>query len=230
MRLNPNNIKGSLNANYNYKKYNTLYHNKPPLGSPALGGYKGNRVQKHTLDHSDIAIKNAYLYDMDTTQEPRKLIFDYVPDQINDEMAANYSATNIIGRSAPLQGYQDSGPRTFSIELKFHASLFGKEEDTFAGSTGYDAVKARVDWLRSLTYPDYSETYAKPPHRVLLVIGTLIKSICIVDNVNVTYRSPWDSNLLPMIAEVTLPLKEVNPVPWGSTEVRAGIDLGKQPK
>ncbi len=228
MRLNPNNIKGSLNANYNFRNYNTLYHNRPPLGSPpAPGSSQGQRVNPLVVHHPNVAIKNAYLVDIDTTEQPNRLDFDYIPDQINDENAANYSSTNIIGRSAPLQGYQDSGPRTFSIELKFHASLQEAEVDHFHNSYGYDAVKARIDWLRSLTYPDYSETYAKPPHRVLFVIGTLIKSICIVDSINVTYRSPWNDNLLPMVAELTLPLKEVASVPWGVTEVRAGIDVGR---
>jgi len=84
------------------------------------------------------------------------------------------------------------------------------------------AVKRKTDWLRSLIYPDYTKQYANSPHTVLLSIGQLIKSICIVPSVSVVYKAPWDGDLLPYIAEVDINFQEVNTIPMGYTIVRQG--------
>lgn len=173
-----------------------------------------------------VVIQQAFLVDIDSPNRER-LVFGWMPISISDEKAANWESVSIIGRSEPIMGYSDSGPRNFGFEFEFYASLFQSDQDNLGGLTGYDIVKQKVDWLRSLSYPDYTGQYLKPPHRVLLSIGALLKSIVICTSCNATYEGPWNERLLPMIAKVSIALQEVNRIPFSYEQVREGRDIGE---
>lgn len=175
------------------------------------------------------SLMHAYLKDLVTGEILR---FGYVPEEIEDSKSANYAPTDIPGRSEPIMGYINSSAREFNLRLTFMAGV-GQlkhvnitpmyQPGTALPVEDDDAtfVKLKVDWLRSLLYPDYSNVnYVQPPHRVLLSIGGLIKSVCIVMSVNTTYKMPWDENLLPYIAEAGMVLQEVNTIPRGYSDVR----------
>ena len=141
------------------------------------------------------SLMHAYFRDLDarnTSSAENTLIFDYIPEEISDSKTANYNYVDIPGRSEPIIGYTNSSLREFSIHLMFMAGIgqrshpSGQVDDAFA-------VKQKVDWLRSLTYPDYSGQYVRPPHKVLFSIGQLIKSVCIIPSVNVVYKGPWST-------------------------------------
>lgn len=175
------------------------------------------------------ALNSAYLKDLSTNEV---LTFGYIPEEISDTKLANYAQIEVPGRSEPVFGYVSSGAREFSLHLKFVAGI-GQTKyaaPTSDGETPPDSslvadntltVLTKTRWLQSLMYPDYSTSdYTLPPHQVLLSIGLLIKSVCIVPSVNVTYKSPYDEYLLPYIVEVDLSLYEVNKVPLGYQDVR----------
>lgn len=174
------------------------------------------------------ALDNAYLSDLTTAEV---LTFGYIPEEISDTKAANYAQIDVPGRSEPVFGYINSGPREIGLHLKFIAGIgqtkfaAPSSEGSIPDSGFLDdntlAVIYKTRWLQSLTYPDYSSSdYTLPPHKVLLSIGLLIKSECIVNSVNVIYKGPYDGNLLPFIAEVDLSLYEVNQVPQGTSDIR----------
>lgn len=167
------------------------------------------------------------------------LFFDYIPEEITDSKSANWNPIDIPGRSEPIMGYTSSSSRELSLHLMFVAGVGqsttpssfhvanASEDGVRPEPDSAVGVKVKVDWLKSLVNPDYSNpNVVKPPHRILLSIGRLIKSICIVSTVNVLYRSPWDEYLLPYIAEVDLSLLEVNKVPPGFSDVRLGLYTG----
>lgn len=173
------------------------------------------------------ALDNAYLKDLVNNE---LLTFGYIPEEISDTKAANYAQIDVPGRSEPVFGYISSGPREFGLHLKFIAGIgqtkfAAQNEEPVPNNNPLDdntlAVIVKTHWLQSLAYPDYSSSdYTLPPHKVLLSIGLLIKSECIVNSVNVMYKGPYDSNLLPFIAEVDLSLYEVNQIPQGYSDVR----------
>jgi hypothetical protein len=183
------------------------------------------------------ALDNAYLKDMENGEI---LNFGYIPEEISDTKAANYAQIDVPGRSEPIFGYINSGPREFSLHLKFIAGI---GQTKFAASTEDEtpanvalitdspvSVLVKTRWLQSLMYPDYSKAdYTLPPHKVLLSVGLLIKSVCIVPSVNVTYKSPYDQNLLPFIAEVDISLQEVNTIPFGFSDIRSFNNVNQQP-
>jgi len=100
---------------------------------------------------------------------------------------------------------------------------FYANEDLNKDPDSATAVKQKVDWLRSLLYPDYSNpNFVRPPHKVFLGIGKLIRSQCVVASVNANYKGPWDEDLLPYLAEVDVSFQEINEIPPGVNVVRAG--------
>lgn len=175
------------------------------------------------------ALDSAYIKDLSTNEV---LTFGYIPEEISDTKAANYAQIEIPGRSEPVFGYVSSGPRELSLHLKFiagigqtkYAALTSDGETPSNSALVADntlTVLTKTRWLQSLMYPDYSTSdYTLPPHQVLLSIGLLIKSVCIIPSVNVTYKAPYDEYLLPFIVEVDLSLYEVNKVPLGYQDVR----------
>lgn len=172
---------------------------------------------------------HAYFKDLETQEV---LQFGYIPEELSDTKTANWNAIDIPGRSEPILGYVNSSSREFSLHLRFLAGVDQlKNPSTSSGEPNRNttedntsAVKQKVDWCRSLVYPDYTNpNLIKPPHRVLFSIGRLIKSICVVSSVNAIYKIPWDINLLPLLAEVDLTLQEVNNIPKGYSEIREGI-------
>lgn len=174
---------------------------------------------------------NAYLKDIDSNKwgESDTLQFGYIPEEISDSKSANYNLIDIPGRSEPIVSYMNSSLRELSLHLIFMAGI-GQDKHTIGDSTNVTEddplrVKQKVDWLRSLMHPDYSSAgIVRPPHRVLLSIGNLIKSVCIAMSVNATYKSPWDDKLLPYIAEVDIVFSEVNEIPPGYTSIRNGTN------
>lgn len=146
----------------------------------------------------------GYLVDVDTGE---RLEFQYNPSNISDEKSTTYAAIKIPGMSHPRYQYVAGEPRriTFKIEL-------------FKG-----AVKQKVDWLRSLQYPEHSGTMLKnAPHKVLFIFGDLYPGIiCIVRQVKARFFNLFDqTNLLPQQAEVDLVLEEYVDDSVNYTEVR----------
>lgn len=174
-----------------------------------------------------------------STAQGGELHFQSMPTEISDSKSANWTPTEILGRSEPLQGYANSGPRVISFTLDFANSadygdqpVHGPEANTPGGNTEMEPteyVLNAVHWLQSLVYPDYDDEVGglvKPPPVCALVIGELIRSRVICKDVQVTWRGPWEpDSLTPLFATVALTFEEVNETkygdgPWGYKQVR----------
>jgi hypothetical protein len=134
----------------------------------------------------------SYLVDLYTGE---RLEFQYNPSSIGDEKSTDYAAIKIPGMSHPRYQYVAGEPRkiTFKVEL-------------FKGP-----VKQKVDWLRSMQYPEHARTMLKnAPHCVLLIFGDLYPGVtCIVRQVKARFFGLFDrDNLLPQRAEVDIVLEE----------------------
>ncbi len=147
----------------------------------------------------------GYLVDADTGD---RLEFQYNPNNISDEKSTSYAAVKIPGMSHPRYQYVAGEPRriVFKVEL-FKAS-----------------VKQKVDWLRSLQYPEHAGSMLKSaPHRVVLIFGDLYPGVtCIVRMVKARYFGLFDqTNLAPQRAEVDITLEEVVDQSVNWSEVRS---------
>ena len=93
----------------------------------------------------------GYLVDADTGE---RLEFQYNPNSISDEKSTDYATIKIPGMSHPRYQYVAGEPRRIAFKVEL-----------FKGP-----VKQKVDWLRSLQYPEHAGTMLKnAPHRVLLI-------------------------------------------------------------
>ena len=147
----------------------------------------------------------AHLVDVQTRQ---RLEFQYNPNDIVDEKSTAYATIKIPGLSHPRYQYVAGEPRKITFKLQF-----------FKGP-----VKERVDWLRSLLYPEHEGTKLKsPPHRVLFLFGELYPGVeCVVRQVKVRFFHLFDrDNLQPQHAEVDVVLEEYIDQSVGYREVRA---------
>ena len=134
----------------------------------------------------------AHLVDVETRQ---RLEFQYNPNDVVDEKSTAYATIKIPGLSHPRYQYVAGEPRKISFQLRF-----------FKGP-----VKDRVDWLRSLLYPDHEGAMLKnAPHRVLFLFGELYPGVeCVVRQVKARYFHLFDRNdLSPQYAEVDVVLEE----------------------
>jgi len=146
-----------------------------------------------------------------------RLNFTFLPEEISEDASPNWDEIAVIGRSEPYQGYNSTSANEISFDLNFVAQN-NTEED----------VKKKVDWIKSLKYPVYVEGIAYSPPTLMFVFGKLFTRRVIVSSASVTWMKPWEIletgslTLLPMMARVSLSLKEVNTRPKSAQDVEAG--------
>ena len=177
------------------------------------------------------------------TEPAERVEFQVWPDTITAAKSVNWADVNIIGRSEPVKTYQSGTPRTFNFILSFVASVDAGDQGT------PEWVKENVNFLESLVYSQQTGITFFPPV-VLLLVGDLINSRCVVRSVSVILKGPWSlserkkivaqqpggSRLsvseevvedpafvsLPLFADVAIQLEEVNLIPDTSSFVRRG--------
>ena len=134
----------------------------------------------------------GFLVDVETGDY---LDFQYNPSDITDEKATAYAAIRIPGMSHPRYQYVAGEPRKIAFKIEFFKV----------------GVKQRVEWLRSLLYPEHAGTMLRnAPHRVLFFFGDLYPGVlCIVREVKARHFHLFDRDtLLPQRAEAELVLEE----------------------
>ncbi len=147
----------------------------------------------------------GYLVDVDTGE---RLELQHNPSAINDEKSTAYATIKVPGMSHPRYQYVSGEPHKISFKVQL-----------FKGP-----VKEKVDWLRSLQYPQHSGTMLKnAPHRVILIFGNLYPgTTCIVRQVKARFFNLFDqTNLLPQQAEVDIVLEEYVDESINYSEVRS---------
>lgn len=159
-------------------------------------------------------IRNCFILNTYTLEALR---FQYMPEAIRDYKSAIWEQVPIILRSEPLQGYAGSSARTISFDLRF-----------FCETDPYEDVKTKIDFIRSLVYPIYGRTIKSPP-LVVIVVGKLLRTRCIVKDYNFIYTGPWELDTMYCYdAMVGLTFEEVNTVPFDHFIVRKGKDTAKE--
>ena len=158
-----------------------------------------------------------------------RIQFSYLQDNFTESKAANYSATQVLGRSEPIRGYLGSTARALNLQLMIPVE--GDRPPTQVGtSSSMETVFKRksevVDFIRSLVYPHYSaetQNMTYPPPRVLVIFGSWFSMLGIVTNYSMTHRSPWASqgNMMPYVTEVTLTIEECDE-PYSFRDVYGG--------
>lgn len=81
------------------------------------------------------------------------------PSQINDSMGSTFNSNTALGRSAPVQTYSSSGPRTVQIEIQLHRDMMDQVNafnTNVPDMSGDDYVDSLIRGLQSVAVPKYS--------------------------------------------------------------------------
>ena len=132
-----------------------------------------------------------YLYHTETL-----IAIPTYPESISDQAPVSFSPTNILSRSAPIQSFSNSGPRTLAIELNLHRDMVN-QINVGASSLNVpdlykeDYLDIMIKQLYSAAFPKYisSEKLVDPPIAAIR-FGRDIFCKGVVNNVSVTYNLP----------------------------------------
>ena len=159
----------------------------------------------------------------DTSQ---KVTFDTWPS-VKDQKTANWSLVPVIGRSEPIPIYQSSEARRFGLNLRMVAS---DSQKTLPATDEVFEMKQRLDFLKSLTYPQRIGRFNTHPPLVWVIVGDHINvkgfvNSCVINYVDV----PWDIDedgaaTNPLVADVALQVTVVNDFTVDSQSVRSRGD------
>lgn len=180
----------------------------------------------------------VYFYHLD-----KFLVLPTWPETVSDNFGVNYSGQTSLARSAPVQVYQGSGPRTLSISLKLHRDLMNDINRNVSNiSTNVvnfkstDYIDTLIKYVTAAAYPVYGDISSKSvdPPMLAFRFGNEIFIKGVPTSVSVTYSGPILSNNKYACADVTINVTEVDPYDanltkqmgsfrWITTTFRDGI-------
>ena len=100
------------------------------------------------------------------------LIFPFYPDSISDDTSVQFNPTSVLSRTAPIQSYENSGPRTVTFGFKVHRDMFRNiqyintelkrlatpKDTTTMQNLNDDYVDIFLNEVRAAAYPVYQAT------------------------------------------------------------------------
>lgn len=161
---------------------------------------------------SETLIENyIYLYHTDTF-----VILPSYPETVQETLMSTFQETAILSRSAPIQTYSYSGPRTVNITLKLHREMLTQVNygvSNFKVELGDDYVDTLVNQLQAIALPKYvaaSKTVNPPMVAVRFGNGVFIKGV-VNGGIITTQELPLLSDGKYALVTVTFTVTEVDP-------------------
>lgn len=159
-------------------------------------------------------------------QNIEKINFQLPPENISETKSANYASENVLGRFEPIRMYTNSSATKISFEVKY----YWLEDDLITNVNSWNGIQDNVNKLRACLYPfdsqvtniagavnpadagytnaiisenAYNNQIGKltPPPTLKLFFGDIYKGTpCILTNISVDYKGPWNDNGLAAVA------------------------------
>ena len=180
-----------------------------------------------------IAENYIYIY-----QLQKYVIIPVYPDQPQDTLGSTFSSENILARTAPIQSYSNSGPRTVNLSLSLHRDLMSSLNydnlnfiDEINEELGNDYVDALVRYLQAMALPSYeavdlaASTFnqmVNPPLVAVRFGNTLFIKGIVNGDVTVEYSGPISKDGKYQQVNVSFSIVETEPqdaqqlAKWGS--------------
>lgn len=175
-----------------------------------------------------------YIYQLD-----KYLILPTYPETINDSLGSTFMSTNPLSRTAPIQSYAYSGPRTVQVSFELHRDLvsqlnynnLGFIDSIMNDLQSDDYVDTLIKYLQAMALPSFkaaSDAYdvitkmVNPPMVAVRWGNTVFIKGIVSGNVGVSWSGPIDSNGKYMTANINFSIIEVDPqdadsiAKWGS--------------
>lgn len=142
-----------------------------------------------------------------------------LPDEIDDSYSANFTQTDMLGRSSPPINYGNGGPREINFSIFVREDLVPDGED----------ITEVVNKFRSLSYPEYVKGVVIPPE-LIVRMGDMFSIRAVCNNVAVSWEKPYgttsEGNTAYYQAEISLSFQESvgQDVSYSASEVMSGRD------
>lgn len=138
------------------------------------------------------------------------------PDTIQDSMSSTFYPENVLGRSAPVYTYSNSGPRSVQISMKLHRDIMDDINEGYSNSkqgVGEDYVDNLIRALQAIALPKYNlnNKAVEPPLVAVRIENQLFIKGVVSGGITVTYQKPILSNGKYAIASISFTISEVDP-------------------
>lgn len=139
------------------------------------------------------------------------------PDTLQDSMDSSFATENVLGRSAPVYTYSNSGPRSVQISLKLHRDIMDDINEGYSNSelqgTGEDYVDNLIRALQAIALPKYNlnNKHVEPPLVAVRIENQLFIKGIVNGGVTVTYQKPILYNGKYAIVSINFTIAEVDP-------------------
>lgn len=176
----------------------------------------------YTDQYSQLLSGKNYIYifhlPSDQTGEGTYLYLPQWPEEIQDKITSSFQSQNALSRPAPIQVYQNSGPREMQFSITLHRDMMdeanaGVVQNLVLPDTD-DYVDYFIKTIQSIALPNYhSANQEVEPPMVAVRFGdeVFIKGV-VNGGISVTYKKPLLSNNKYALVTIGFSVTEVDPM------------------
>ena len=183
------------------------------------------------VERESLTLVNNYIYIYnlpgDTTGEGTWLFLPTWPDTVTDSLQSNFASQNALSRTAPVQSYINSGPRTVQFNLNLHRDMvndLNMGRSNLKIEIGDDYVDTIIKCLQSIVLPRYNAANkeVEPPMVAVRFGDEIFVKGVVSGNIGLQYSKPILDNGKYAQVSLSLVVTEVEPIDaetvaqWGS--------------
>lgn len=165
-----------------------------------------------SMQRPDKMIENyIYLYHVD-----KFIVLPTYPDSIQETLNSTFTETAILSRSAPIQTYSSSGPRTVSVSLQLHRDMMTQINYGVSNiklGIGDDYVDTIINELQAVALPKYmaAQKVVNPPMVAVRFGNTMFIKGIVNGGISTTYQLPIQSDGKYAQVNISFTITEVDP-------------------
>jgi len=186
----------------------------PDLIRREQAALRDSRLKKFLTN--PVVLQENYLYISHLGEKVRYWKLPCVPDELTDSMGSTFSESTALGRSAPVQTYSSSGPRTVQIGFKMHRDMMEDVNMNWSNAElgyGEDYVENLLHALQAIALPNYdiSNKAIEPPLVAVRLTNEIFIKGIVSAPIGVTYGKPILSNGKYAQISLGITITEVDP-------------------
>lgn len=152
-----------------------------------------------------------YLYHVD-----KFLVIPSYPESINDNLEVSFNSTTPMSRSAPIYSYQNSGPRSFQVQIRMHRDMMKQINYHVSNANvaiGDDYVDTLIKYIQAAALPAYgaSKKMVDPPMVAVRFGQDIFMKGVVEGGVSVTYETPILENGKYAVVTLAFTIDEIEP-------------------
>lgn len=171
------------------------------------------QTDKYGLPMFNMIENYIYLYHID-----KYIILPAFVDSVNDTQQVSFVPSAPLSRSAPIQSYSNSGPRTVQVHFNLHRELMyqiNKDLNSIPDTAppGVDYVDLFIKYIQAAVLPAYkaAEKMVNPPVVALRLGNDIFIKGVIAGNVGLTYNYPILDDGRYALVDITFGVTEIDP-------------------